>query len=137
METSSNAAPHTFHGRQSRAVESALRQYRGFTLHANVAIPAADRLRLERLFRYCARPPIVIQRLELLGDGRILYRFKRPWRDGTTHIVFGPLEMIEKLSAVSEGVARLSGTPAGGPRGPRTAVMLTGRGHRQQVSNPD
>jgi hypothetical protein len=89
----------------------------GFTLHANVAIPAADRLRLERLFRYCARPPIAIQRLELLGDGRILYRFKRPWRDGTTHIVFGPLEMIEKLSAVSEGVARLSGTPAGGPRG--------------------
>jgi hypothetical protein len=72
----------------------------GFSLHANVAIQAQDRQRLERLVRYCARPAIAIERLELLPDGRLLYRFKRPWRDGTTHVVFTPLEMLERLSAL-------------------------------------
>ena len=52
----------------------------GFSLHANVSVPAGDRQRLERLARYCARPPIAMERLEPLADGRLLYRFKRPWR---------------------------------------------------------
>ena len=30
----------------------------GVSLHANVAVPARDRLRLERLCRYAARPPL-------------------------------------------------------------------------------
>jgi hypothetical protein len=72
----------------------------GFSLHANVAVHAEDRERLERLVRYCARPPIAVERLERLTDDRLLYRFKRPWRDGTTHIVMEPLELIEKLSAL-------------------------------------
>ena len=72
----------------------------GFSLHANVAVHGDDRLRLERLVRYCARPPIAMERLERLADGRLRYRFKRPWRDGTTHIVLGPLELLEKLSAL-------------------------------------
>jgi len=41
-----------------------------------------------------------MERLERLADGRLLYRFKRPWRDGTTHIVMEPLEMLEKLAAL-------------------------------------
>ena len=72
----------------------------GFSLHANVSVPAGDRQRLERLARYCARPPIAMERLEPLADGRLLYRFKRPWRDGTTHVVFEPLELLEKLVAI-------------------------------------
>jgi hypothetical protein len=72
----------------------------GFSLHANVSVPAGDRQRLERLARYCARPPIAMERLEPLTDGRLLYRFKRPWRDGTTHVVFEGLEFLEKLSAL-------------------------------------
>jgi hypothetical protein len=72
----------------------------GFSLHANTSVPAGDRQRLERLCLYCARPPIAIERLEPLSDGRLLYRFKRPWRDGTTHIVLTPLELLEKLSAI-------------------------------------
>jgi hypothetical protein len=58
----------------------------GFSLHANVAIHAEDRPRLERLAHYCARSPIAMERLEPLADGRMLHRFKRPWRDGTTHL---------------------------------------------------
>ena len=72
----------------------------GFSLHANTAVPAGDRQRLERLARYCARPPIAMERLEPLADGRLLYRFKRPWRDGTTHVILAPLEMLEKLAAL-------------------------------------
>ena len=41
----------------------------GFSLHANVAVHAADRPRLERLIHYCARPPIAMERLERLADG--------------------------------------------------------------------
>lgn len=71
----------------------------GFSLHANVALNGADRKRRERLVRYCARPPVAVERLEALPDGRLLYRLKRPWRDGTSHIVFQPQELLEKLSS--------------------------------------
>ena len=69
----------------------------GFSLHANVAVPARDRARLERLIRYMARPPLATERLEMLPDGRLVYEFKRAWRDGTSRAVYTPLELIEKL----------------------------------------
>jgi hypothetical protein len=69
-------------------------------MHANVAVPARDRRRLERLARYVARPPVSTQRLSRLDDGRLLYRLKHRWRDGTTHVVFEPLELLEKLAAL-------------------------------------
>ena len=72
----------------------------GFSVHANVAVSAGDRARLERLAQYCARGPVATERLEMLTDGRLLYRFKRAWRDGTTHIILMPLDMLEKLSAL-------------------------------------
>jgi hypothetical protein len=56
----------------------------GVSLHANVAVPARDRLRLERLCRYVARPPVATERLSRLADGRLLYRLKHRWRDGTS-----------------------------------------------------
>ncbi len=72
----------------------------GFSLHAGVMVPAHDRARLERLCRYVARPPIAMSRLEELPDGRLLYRLKNPWRDGTTHIVFEKNEFMERLVAL-------------------------------------
>jgi len=42
----------------------------GVNLHANVAVPARDRWRLERLCRYVARPPVAGGRLVHLADGR-------------------------------------------------------------------
>ena len=52
----------------------------GFSLHANTAVPAGDRTRLERLCRYCARPPIAIERLEPLSDGRVTGTITWPLR---------------------------------------------------------
>jgi len=69
----------------------------GFNVHANTCARANDRVRLEHLIKYLARPPIAIDRLSELPDGRLSLRFKQPWRDGTSHVVFTPQELIEKL----------------------------------------
>jgi len=72
----------------------------GVGLHANTVIPAHDRVRLERMCRYMCRPPIAIERLKLLSDGRLLYQLKKKWRGGTSHIIFQPLELMERLAAL-------------------------------------
>ena len=66
----------------------------GFSVHAGVGVPADDRMRLERLCRYTGRPPVSTERLSLLPDRRLLYRLKRRWRDGTSHVIFDPLDFI-------------------------------------------
>jgi hypothetical protein len=72
----------------------------GVSLHANVAVPAGDRRRLERLCRYVARPPLATERLARLPDGRLLYRLKHRWRDGTRQVVFDSLELVGKLASL-------------------------------------
>jgi hypothetical protein len=72
----------------------------GFSVHGEVGVPARARRRLQRLCRYTGRPPVATQRLSRLGDGRLVYRLKRRWRDGTTHVIFEPLELLEKLAAL-------------------------------------
>jgi hypothetical protein len=72
----------------------------GFSVHAGVCVPARNRLRLERLARYAARPPLATERLTRLPDGRLLYRLKRRRRDGTTHVIYEPLELMERLAAL-------------------------------------
>jgi hypothetical protein len=54
----------------------------------------------ERLARYAGRPPLATERLSLLPDGRLLYRLKRRWRDGTMHVIYEPLELMERLAAL-------------------------------------
>ena len=41
-----------------------------------------------------------LKRLKLLSDGRLLYRLKKQWRDGTSHIIFQPHELMERLVAL-------------------------------------
>jgi hypothetical protein len=72
----------------------------GFSPHADVCVPARDRRRLERLCRYVARPPIATDRLSEAPDGRMLYRLRHRWRDGTTHVVFQPLDLVARLVAL-------------------------------------
>jgi hypothetical protein len=73
----------------------------GFDLHANLAVPAADRARLEQLCRYLLRPPVAQERLRRMGDDRILLTLKTAWADGTRHLLFEPMELIEKLAALT------------------------------------
>jgi hypothetical protein len=72
----------------------------GFDLHANLCVPATDRARLEQLCRYLLRPPMAQDRLRLTGEGRIRLTLKTPWADGTRHLLFEPVEFLEKLAAL-------------------------------------
>jgi hypothetical protein len=72
----------------------------GFSLHAGVRIASHERGRLEHLCRYVARPPLATSRLTLSRHGRVLWELRRPWRDGTTHMVFEPLVFLERLAAL-------------------------------------
>jgi hypothetical protein len=71
----------------------------GFDLHGRIAFSAVQRERLEELVRYCARPPLANDRLEQRADGRYVLRLKSRWRDGTTHLLFEPIELMERLAA--------------------------------------
>ena len=59
-----------------------------------------QRSRLERLCRYITRPPIANKRLSVDGRGRVVYRYKQPFRDGSTHVVLQPLDFIARLAAL-------------------------------------
>jgi hypothetical protein len=46
---------------------------------------------LERLCRYTTRPAVSTKRLSLTRNGQVRYELKTPWRNGTTHVIFEPL----------------------------------------------
>jgi hypothetical protein len=75
-------------------------QVAGFNLHAGVAARADQRHKLERLCRYIARPAVSEQRLSLTAQGKVRYQLKTPYRDGTTHVIFEPLDFISRLAAL-------------------------------------
>jgi len=72
----------------------------GFSLHAATICEAWQRSRLERLCRYITRPPIATKRLSVDGRGRVVYRYKQPFRDGSTHVVLDPLDFVARLAAL-------------------------------------
>jgi len=72
----------------------------GFSLHAGVAAKANQRDKLERLCRYITRPAISEKRLSLTNQGKVRYELKTPYRDGTTHVIFEPVDCIAKLAAL-------------------------------------
>lgn len=83
----------------------------GFSLHAGVAAKANERKKLERLCRYIARPAVSEKRLSLLRNGYVRYELKTPYRDGTTHVIFEPMDFIafshEDFVFVLSGETRL------------------------------
>ena len=86
------AATDTSAGKLARAA--------GFSLHAGVACEAHEREKLERLCRYITRPAVSTERLSLTAQGNIRYRLKTPYRDGTTEVVFEPLDFMARLAAL-------------------------------------
>jgi len=75
-------------------------QVGGFSLHAGVAARADEREKLERLCRYISRPAVSEARLSLSAGGHVRYQLKTPYRDGTTHVLFEPLDFIARLAAL-------------------------------------
>ena len=81
-------------------VDAAVGMVAGFSLHGGVAARAHDREKLERLCRYIARPAVSEKRLSLLSNGYVRYELKTPYRDGTTHVIFEPMDFIARLVAL-------------------------------------
>jgi hypothetical protein len=66
----------------------------GFSLRAGVAAKAHERNKLERLCRYISRPAVSEKRLSLTAQGKVRYQLKTPYKDGTTHVTFEPLDFM-------------------------------------------
>lgn len=82
-------------------------QHSGFSVDAGVCIEAHDRAALERLLRYCARPPFAMERLRKQGAA-LVYRCakqrsepdsdKRGAKADELHLT--PLELIDRIAAL-------------------------------------
>jgi len=72
----------------------------GFSLDAAVRISGHDRAGLERLLRYCARPPFALERLEQLEAQRLIYHLPKLQRNGRTALSLTPLELLDQLAAL-------------------------------------
>ncbi|OLP07387.1 putative transposase [Rhodoferax antarcticus ANT.BR] len=75
----------------------------GFSVDAGVRIEAADRAGLERLLRYCARPPFALDRLKQRGAD-LVYRCGKghaeplPSSKYAGELVLTPLELINRIA---------------------------------------
>jgi hypothetical protein len=56
--------------------------------------------KVERLCRNSARPAISEQLLSLTPSGKVRYELNTPFRNGTTHVIFGPLDFPARLAAL-------------------------------------
>ena len=72
----------------------------GFSVNASVCINEKDRTGLERLLRYCARPPFALEHLQQLDAEHLVYHSPKPGLDGSNDLVLTPLELIEKIAAL-------------------------------------
>ena len=66
----------------------------GFSLDASVLIPDWDRAGLERLLRYCARPPVASTNVLLLEDNKVAYHMKHPDAQGHDTLFLSGIEFI-------------------------------------------
>jgi hypothetical protein len=83
-------------------------QHSGFSVDAGVCIEARDRAGLERLLRYCARPPFAMERLRKAGS-ELVYRCGKQHSEPGSAYVRGaksdelhltPLELIDRIAAL-------------------------------------
>ncbi|HRD84021.1 MAG TPA: transposase [Rubrivivax sp.] len=72
----------------------------GFSLHAAVRCSADDRQGLEQLCRCITRPALANERVQTNAAGQVVLKLKTAWRDGTTHLVMSPLELMQRLAAL-------------------------------------
>ena len=77
-----------------------LAKYSGFSLHAGTFCPAKDKKKRERLCRYISRPSLSEERLSLNTQGQVVYKLKTAYRNGTTHIVLSPLDLLSRLASL-------------------------------------
>jgi len=113
-------------------------QYAGFSLHAGTSVEAEQTGKLERLARYVSRPAIAADRLALTAQGDVRLQLKTPYRDGTTHLILEPLDLLARLAALVPP-PRVHLTRYHGVFAPhaalRAAITSAGRGRGAKVKD--
>jgi hypothetical protein len=92
---------------QGDAKEMLAYQHSGFSVDAGVCIEADDRAALERLLRYCARPPFAMERLRKEGAA-LVYRCAKQRSEPTSdkrgakvdELHLTALELIDRIAAL-------------------------------------
>ena len=83
-------------------------KHSGFSVDAGVCIQAQDRAGLERLLRYCARPPFAMERLRKAGS-ELVYRCGKQHSEPRSDYLRGtkadelhltPLELIDRITGL-------------------------------------
>jgi hypothetical protein len=73
----------------------------GFSLDATIRTESDDRPGLERLLRYCARPPFARERLCRSANGEhVLYELPKPRADGQIMLRLDPIDLIDRLASL-------------------------------------
>lgn len=72
----------------------------GFSVNASVCIEGTDRPGLERLLRYCARPPFALEHLQQRDAEHVVYRSPKPIPGKPSNLILTPLELITKIAAL-------------------------------------
>jgi hypothetical protein len=57
----------------------------------------------------CYRGAAPSERLSLTAQGHTRYALKTPYRDGTTHVIFEPLDFLARLAAWAQRLKRVFG----------------------------
>ena len=76
-----------------------LSKYSGFSLHGGVSCKSHERKKLEHICRYISRPSLSEERLSVNTHGQVIYKLKKPYQNGTTHIVLNSLDFLSRLSS--------------------------------------
>ena len=50
--------------------------------------------------KYISRPSLAQDRLAVAKDGCIIYRFRKPWRNGKRAVVMDPMTFLSRLAAL-------------------------------------
>lgn len=74
-------------------------EYRGFSVHAGVAIGAHDVDGRERLVRYVSRLPFAEQQGQVTRDGRVAFRLGHQKPTGETHVFLHPLSFLRRATS--------------------------------------
>jgi len=111
-------------------------QYLKFNLHAGVSVPGGLPAARERLIRYCARPPLALERLSVLEDNRICYRIK----DTDQVRLMTPMQFMARLAALvpppRHPLVRFYGVWAPHSRWRSRVVTATPKTKRSTCSDP-
>jgi hypothetical protein len=67
---------------------------------ASTAAPTEDSETWPGLCRYISRPAVSEARLSLTPGGLVRYQLKTPYSNGTTHVLFEPLDLIARLATL-------------------------------------